>query len=92
MEFGSKIGIVQGHLTGIESGDKNVTQTTIKVICAVYGVSEEWIRTGKGEMYTKIHGDKIYKALNFFNQLTPRYQDFVLEQIKELLATQKKQN
>jgi len=91
-EFGGKIGIVQGHLTGIENGDKKITETTMKVICAVYGVSEGWLRNGRGEMYTKSHGGKIYKVLSVFNQLTPQYQDFALDQIKELFEAQRKQD
>ncbi|MCL2689003.1 MAG: helix-turn-helix domain-containing protein [Chitinispirillia bacterium] len=92
IEFGRKIGIVQGHLTGIESGDKKITETTLKVTCAVYGASEEWLRTGKGEMFTNNQGGKIYKVLDYYNQLLPQYQNFVLEQIEELFETQKKQD
>jgi transcriptional regulator with XRE-family HTH domain len=91
-EFGNNIGVVQGHLTGIERGDKNITKTTIKVICGVYGASEEWLLTGKGDMYIKDHGGKIYRALEFFNDLTPKYQDFALSQVKELLEIQRKQS
>jgi len=91
-EFGRKIGIVQGHLTGIENGDKKITESTINVICAVYGASKEWLRTGGGEMYTKDHGGKLYRAINFFNELTPQYQDYILKQAKELSEIQKKQD
>ena len=51
IEFGSKTGISQGHLTSIENGKRTVTEKTLKVICATFGVNEEWLRTGKGEMF-----------------------------------------
>jgi len=90
--FGKRIGIVQGHLTGIESGEKRITETTMKAICAIFGVSEEWLRYGKGKMFTKADGDKIYTILSIFNELTPQYQSYALGQIKELLVMQKKLN
>lgn len=53
VEFGERVGIVQGHLTSIENGKKNVTEKTVKVICATFSVSERWLRTGIGEMFVE---------------------------------------
>lgn len=53
IEFGSKTGISQGHLTSIENGKRTVTEKTLKVICATFDVNEEWLRTGDGEMFVK---------------------------------------
>lgn len=50
-EFGDKTGISQGHLTSIESGKRNVTPKSIKVIALTFNVSEDWLLTGKGEMF-----------------------------------------
>ena len=91
-EFGRKIGIVQGHLTGIENGKKSVTESTIKVICSVYGASENWMRTGKGEMFVRTNGENIYNAVRIFKKLNSDYQDYVLQQVKDLLEAQRKQN
>ncbi|MCL2688451.1 MAG: helix-turn-helix domain-containing protein [Chitinispirillia bacterium] len=88
-DFGRKIGIVQGHLTGIERGRKCVTQKTIKVICATYGVSEEWLETGKGEMLDKNPEKKANGVLNVFNALSSEFQDYMLMQLKSLLTLQK---
>ena len=57
IEFGKKVGISQGHLTSIESGKRAVTDKSIIVICATFGVSEEWLRTGNGEMFGAIDED-----------------------------------
>lgn len=53
IEFGTKTGISQSHLTAIESGKRVVTEKTLKVICATFNVSEEWLRTGEGEMFVE---------------------------------------
>jgi transcriptional regulator with XRE-family HTH domain len=88
-EFGSKVGIVQGHQTGIESGKRNVTRKTLKVICATYGASEEWIETGSGEMFAQSYDKKANRMIGIFNELSPEFQDYLLLQIKSLLMLQK---
>jgi len=90
-EFGRRIGIVQGHLTGIESGKKSVTQKTLKVICATYGVSEEWLKTGNGEIFVQSPDKRAKRLIRFFNELSSEFQDYMLMQLQSLLDLQKKQ-
>lgn len=52
-EFGNKVGIAQGHMTNIETGRREVTEKSIKVICLQFNVNEEWLRTGNGEMFVE---------------------------------------
>ncbi|MDR0307628.1 MAG: helix-turn-helix transcriptional regulator [Chitinispirillales bacterium] len=86
-EFGRKVGIVQGHITGIESGSRPITEKTVKVISVVYGVSESWLKTGKGNMYSKNRNrDKVIRQ---FNELNPLYQDFILSQFEWFLELQR---
>ncbi len=56
--FGAKIGITGAAVSRIESGDRNVTDQVIVAICREFGVSEEWLRTGKGEMFIQISPDE----------------------------------
>jgi len=88
-EFGRRVGIIQGHLTGIESGKKNVTAKTLKVICATYGVSEEWLETGNGEMLAQSPEKKAKRVISLFNELSSEFQDYIIMQLKSLLALQK---
>jgi len=53
-EFGKKITVAQSYLTSIENGNRDVTEKILLLICAVYNVSEEWLRYGKGEMFAQI--------------------------------------
>ncbi len=52
-EFGHRIAVAQGYLTNIENGRRDVTEKVIKLICLQFRVNEEWLRTGKGEMFVK---------------------------------------
>ena len=56
--FGAKIGITGAAVSRIESGDRNVTDQVIVSICREFGVSEEWLRTGQGEMFVQISPDE----------------------------------
>lgn len=53
IEFGDKVGISQGHLTSIESGKRTVTDKSVIAICAAFGIDENWLRTGAGEMFVE---------------------------------------
>ena len=90
-EFGSKIGVAQGHLTGLESGNKRITEKTVKVICSVYGVSEKWVKEGKGDMFSKVSAEKVERLTHLFYELVPDFQDYVLQQIEILLELQYRQ-
>lgn len=49
-EFGDRIGIKRNSVALIENG-RNTSDQTIFSICREFNVSEEWLRTGKGEMF-----------------------------------------
>ena len=49
--FGDIIGVKGNTITNYETGLRNPTDAVIKSICREFGVSEEWLRTGKGSMF-----------------------------------------
>lgn len=49
--FAEKIGLKQNSIALIESGKRNTSDQTIFAICREFNVNEEWLRTGKGEMF-----------------------------------------
>ena len=49
-EFGRRIGMKQNTIALIEGG-RNTSDQTLKAICREFNVSEEWLRTGEGEMF-----------------------------------------
>ena len=49
----STLGITQSGVSFLEQEGSSVSDQTIKLICTVFGVREEWLRTGEGEMYNQ---------------------------------------
>lgn len=49
--FGDVIGVKGNTITNYETGLRNPTDAVVKSICREFGVSEEWLRTGKGSMF-----------------------------------------
>lgn len=52
-EFGSRISMKQNTVAQIEGG-RNTSKQTIFAICREFGVNEEWLRTGTGEMFNTV--------------------------------------
>ena len=52
-DFGQRLAIAQSYLTNIETGKREVTEKIQKLICLQFNVNEEWLRTGKGEMFVE---------------------------------------
>jgi len=57
-EFGKKIGISNTAVSKIEKGENNVSEQNILSICREFNISEEWLRTGNGEMVIELSRDK----------------------------------
>jgi transcriptional regulator with XRE-family HTH domain len=64
-KFGTRIGIKKSAVSKMESGETAITEQTIKLIVAEFGISEIWLRTGGGEMYgDKARAERLNAALN----------------------------
>lgn len=50
-EFGAKLGLTRMSVSNLEAGRYNLTEQTIKSICREFNVSEDWLRTGTGDMF-----------------------------------------
>lgn len=62
--FVQKLGLSKSTITGIETGNYNVTESIIISICNIFNVSEDWLRTGKGEMYVKNNENSILQNID----------------------------
>lgn len=49
-DFGLQIGLKPNSVSDIESGKNSPTDQTIKAICREFNASEEWLRSGRGEI------------------------------------------
>ena len=50
-QFGEKINIKGSTIGSYEKGDRTITERVISDVVRVYGVDEQWFRTGQGEMF-----------------------------------------
>ena len=52
--FGERLGVTKTAISNIEKSNRNVTEQMRKAICREFNVSEEWLRTGNGEMFVQL--------------------------------------
>lgn len=50
-EFGRRLGVTRGAITNIELNKVEPKPLFVDLICREFGVSEEWIKDGTGEMF-----------------------------------------
>jgi transcriptional regulator with XRE-family HTH domain len=86
-EFAKRIGLTQTALSMIELDKTALTDKNIKLICATFAVDEDWLRTGKGEMFGA-QSPYEKELLEIFGKLTADTQGFILEMAKNLLKRQ----
>jgi transcriptional regulator with XRE-family HTH domain len=87
-DFAQKIGITQASLSLIELGKSKLTEANIRLICLSFGVREEWLREGKGEMMDEEAqlSDYEKRLLELFRRLSPGAQKAFLEYVEKLVA------
>lgn len=51
-EFADRIGISRGNIAAYEVGKNALSNSVISLICREFGVNEEWLRNGTGEMFS----------------------------------------
>lgn len=83
-EFGERINISRGHIAGYETGKSNIPERTIRDICREFNVSEEWLKTGEGEIYKPT--PKLSELIDLIDKFpTTKEDDFKIKTIKALL-------
>ena len=56
-EFADRIGVTRSNIAGYETGKRSPSDAAVSLICKEFGVNEIWLRTGGGEMFTKLSED-----------------------------------
>lgn len=51
-EFAARIGVKRGAIANYEIGRNEPVDAVVSLICREYSVSETWLRSGSGEMFT----------------------------------------
>jgi len=79
------ISISNTYLAGVENESRKANDRLVKLCSMVFGISEAWLKEGKGEMLYKSPDEKITRMINIFNKLPLNFQDYALDQLEGLL-------
>lgn len=93
-KFGSRIGICKASISLLESGKNNPSVQTITLICLEFGVNEQWLRTGEGEMFEQTRASVLDRlsteydlsreqrsVIEAFLDLDPQERDVILKYV-----------
>ena len=84
-DFSELLSLSGGYIAGVEVNLRKVNDRLIKLIISEFGVNEDWLRFGNGEMFAKNkNNEKAARIVALFNDLPPHYQDVVLGTIELL--------
>ena len=91
-EFSKLLSLSGGYFAAVEINLRKVNDRLIKLIVSQFGVNEEWLRFGNGEMLIqKEINEKTARILSLFNDLPPHFQDVVLGTIELLRKANEKE-
>lgn len=83
-KFGAPLGVQRSALSMIENDKSGIGDRTILLICREYGVSEEWLRDGAGEMFVPVTRNE--KIARFAGELMKDETPDFRRQLVEILA------
>jgi transcriptional regulator with XRE-family HTH domain len=84
-DFAAAICISNTYLAGVENEARKANDRIIKLCSMVFGISETWLKDGKGGMFYKSPDVKITRLVGIFNKLPLNFQDYALDQLEGLL-------
>lgn len=87
-DFADKIGIKRNTLANYEIGRNEPIDAVISLICKEFNVNEDWLRTGKGEMFNTVGDDELAYLVG---QLCGSDDEFKKEFVKTLCKLSDKQ-
>ena len=96
--FGLRIGLTKSAVSKIEKGENALTDKNIKIICSVFNVNEDWLRSGEGIMLKtdsslpELFGEKMdeldeldRKIITEYLKLSPQHREIFKNFIKSII-------
>jgi transcriptional regulator with XRE-family HTH domain len=85
-EFSAKIYVNSGFLSALEHGNKRVTERVRKLVAVTFGINEEWLQGGTGEMIATDNPDyEIQEIVELYKQLSPYFKSYFRRQLKDIM-------
>ncbi len=60
-KFGNSLGVSRAAISNIENGNRSVTDQMFTSICREYNVNPDWLRSGKGEMFSENEEEYLFR-------------------------------
>ena len=90
-QFAKGVFVSQSYFCDIEVGNRKISERIIHLISDIYKVNKEWLKTGKGNMFsTSMTEVRLQNLAGVFSELDELLQDYLIKQANELLEIQKK--
>ena len=89
-EFAKAIFISNGYMAELENANRRANDRIIHLISLTFGVNETWLKDGDGNMFFTTPSEKLQRLISLFNELPPKFQDYVMLQIEQLLVAMDK--
>jgi transcriptional regulator with XRE-family HTH domain len=91
-EFAKGVFVTQSYFADVELGKREMSERVIHLISMQYDVNKEWLKTGKGEMFTgSLVKVQLGQLTTIFKELDELLQEYLLQQAQGLLKIQKNQ-
>lgn len=71
-KFADRLGVKRNTIANYEIGRNEPIDAVVSLICREFGVSEDWLRTGEGEMLNT-HADDVKLAQQLGQIVSDRY-------------------
>ena len=84
-KFGERIGLQKSAISRIERGVYSMTDQTRHSICREFGISEEWLRNGTGNMYDNI--EKSARLMEWAVDIMKEKDDSIKKKVVNLLMS-----
>jgi transcriptional regulator with XRE-family HTH domain len=81
-EFAKKIGLKQGVISQWEVGVTPLNEKNVKLICYIFEVSEDWLRLGKGEVFTRKDNQTVQEIMELLEKMDESELDVVLNYVR----------
>ena len=90
IEFAERLGLTSAAISAIELGKAPLTEANIRLISLTFGIREEWLRDGTGEMMDDEAQltERERQLLAFFRELSPSAQGLAIEYAREKVELQ----
>jgi len=83
-KFAGRMAISSSYLAEIELNKKEATERVIRLLAVEFNVSDNWIRTGEGEMFNAEMDAQIATIVSLFKSLSQNFKSCAVNQMQEL--------